>query len=1025
MKGVNLSEWALNHRSLIIYMMLMVTIAGFMSFQSLGRDEDPPFTIKTMVVRTAWPGATVQDTLNQVTDRVEKKLEEVPYLDYLRSYTSAGESVIFVNLKDTTPPEKVQDIWYQVRKKTGDIVATLPQGIQGPFFNDEFDDTFGVIYAFTADGYSPRELRDYIETVRSDLLRLPDVRKIILIGAQEEVINIEISTRKLASMGITQQQLAESLRSQNVVLPAGIADAGDQRVLMRVSGGFSSEADLAKINLRANGRFFRLTDVAEIKRGYTDPPAPLYRVNGKPAIGLALSMAKGGDKLKLGENLHRRMTELEKDRPIGIEVIKVADQPQVVQSSVDSFVKALEEAVIIVLAVSFLSLGVRAGTVVALSIPLVLAATFVGMKLFGIDLHRVSLGALVIALGLLVDDAMITTEMMVKKLEEGFSLFKSATFSYTSTAFPMLTGTLVTAFGFVPVGFAQSDSGEYSFAIFAVVFIALILSWLVAVLFSPLIGVKILSAELKPHKEGAIAARLSQKFRETLISCLRHRYIIISGTVGLFMLSVVGSIFMEQQFFPASERPELLVQLTLPNDNAMRSTEKAVVRLEEYLASDPDVSSYAINVGSGAVRFYLSMDVNLDHPYFAEAVVVTKSKEVRPGVASRLEAFANEMMPEATLRASPLELGPPTGWPVKYRISGPDTLKLREIAYKVASIIHENTNTRLVNFDWNEPIRTLHLSVNQDKARLLGLSSEDLANTLQATLSGVTVTQVRDSIYLVDVLMRAQHSERIDLDTVRMLQIPLGGGRNVPLSDLAKVEYGFEDPIIWRRQRQPTLTVQTDIMPNIQAATVVQQLAPQIDAVRESLPPGYGIAIGGAVEEAAKGETSVLVVVPLMILLMLTVLMIQLQSFQRLFLVISVAPLGLIGVVGAMLPTHTPMGFIAILGCVALIGMIVRNSVILVDQIDTEIAEGRTRWDAVVEATCHRVRPIMLTAAAAILAMIPIAGDTFWRPMAIAIIGGLAVATLLTLLFLPAAYVAWFRIPAPDTDGRRLASEIS
>jgi multidrug efflux pump subunit AcrB len=1021
MKSFNLSEWALRHRSLVVYLMLLVSVAGTLCFTSLGRNEDPPFTIKTMVVKVLWPGASLEETVNQVTDRIEKKLEETPSLDYLKSYTSAGESVIFVYLKDTTSPSQVADIWYQVRKKTGDIRQTLPSGIQGPFFNDEFGDTFGIIYAFTADGFSQRELRDYVETVRAELLRLPDAGKVTLIGAQDETITIEFSTRKLASLGLTQAQLVESLREQNAVNPAGVIDAGGQRILMRVSGGFASEADLGKINLRVNDRFFRLADVAEIKRGYNDPPSPLYRVNGKPAIGLALAMAKGGDNLKLGENIHRRMAELERDRPIGIEVIQVADQPQVVETSVHHFVKALIEAVLIVLVVSFLSLGMRAGTVVALSIPLVLAATFVGMKLWGIDLHRVSLGALIIALGLLVDDAMITVEMMIKKLEEGFSLHKAATFAYTSTAFPMLTGTLVTAFGFVPVGFAKSGAGEYSFAIFAVVILALLISWVVAVLFSPLIGVAILPPKPKAHHEGGVGARMAEGFRRLLLLCLRHRLKVIAGTVGLFLLSLAGATQLEQQFFPTSERPELLVQLTLPNDNAIRNTEQAVHRLEAHLAADPDVASYAINVGSGAIRFYLPMDVQLEHPYFAEAVIVAKDMKARSAVAERLRSYAAEEMPEAILRASPLEMGPPVGWPVKYRVSGADPEKVRQIAYDVARSINANPNVRSVNFDWNEPIRTVRLRVDQDKVRLLGLSSQDLAQSLNAAFTGTTVTQLRDSIYLVDVRLRADGGEREDLDTVRMLQIPLGNGRNVPLMEVATVENGFELPILWRRQRLPTLTVQADMAPNIQAATVVEQLAPAIQKIADGLPAGYRIDIGGAVEESAKGQRSVAMVVPVMVLLMLTVLMVQLQSFQRLVLVVSVAPLGLIGVVGIMLPTGTPMGFIAILGCVALIGMIIRNSVILVDQIETDIAAGHDGWSAVVEATCHRVRPIMLTAAAAILAMIPIAGDSFWRPMAMAIMGGLVVATLLTLLFLPAAYAAWFRIREPEEGGHHVS----
>ncbi|MDR3437474.1 efflux RND transporter permease subunit [Telmatospirillum sp.] len=1013
MTGFNLSDWALRHRSFVIYLMILCGVAGAFSFNELGRDEDPPFTIKTMVVKTLWPGATVDETVNQVTDRIEKKLEETPSLDYLRSYTTAGSSVIFVTLKDSTAPAAVADIWYQVRKKTGDIAYTLPSGTQGPFFDDEFGDTFGVIYAFTGDGFNYRDLKDYVESVRADLLRLPDVGKITLIGVQDEQVTIAFSTRKLASLGVTQAQVLQALQEQNAVAPSGVVDTGREKILLRVTGGFASEADVSDINLRINGRFFRLADVATIQRGFVDPPTSSYRVNGQPAIGLALAMAKGGDNLRLGDNIRKRMAEMERDRPIGIEVVQVANQPEVVRASVHGFVKSLEEAVAIVLVVSFLSLGFRAGTVVALSIPLVLAATFVGMKFCGIDLHRVSLGSLIIALGLLVDDAMITIEMMVKKQEEGLPLREAATFAFTSTAFPMLTGTLVTVIGFVPVGFAESASGEYCFSLFAVITIALLISWGVAVLFSPLIGVALLGKRVSVHKSGGVGVRVSNAFRAVLTAGLARRWWVIGSTATLFVVSLVATTHLEQQFFPSSDRPELLVDLTLPHNTSIRATGEAVALLEKRLAADGDVASYAVNVGSGAVRFYLPLDVQLDHDFFAEAVVVAKSVGLRDALAARLQNQLEEDLPDAIVRASPLELGPPVGWPLKYRVSGADPQRVRQAAYDLSAVLGGNVAVRSINFDWNEPIKTVRLKIDQNKARLVGLSSQDLAQALQATFSGTTITELRDSIYLIPVQTRAPIDERTDLDTLRRLQIPVGEGRNVPLGELAQLDYGFEQPIIWRRQRLPTLTIQADVAPGIQAATVVAQLAPRISAFEATLPAGYSVATGGSVEEGAKGMSSVAAVLPVMVLLMLSVLMVQLQSFQRMILVISVAPLGLIGVVAALLPTHTPMGFVAILGCVALIGMIVRNSVILIDQIERNIAAGMDRWDAVVEATCHRLRPILLTASAAILAMIPISSESFWGPMAFAIMGGLVVATLLTLLFLPAAYVAWFRIPTP------------
>jgi len=1015
MSRFNASDWALRHRSLVVFLMAVCAIAGAMAFAELGRDEDPPFTIKTMVVKTLWPGATPDETLNQVTDRIEKKLEEIPSLDYLQSYTTAGESVVFVTLKDSTPPAAVADIWYQVRKKTGDIVQTLPQGAQGPFFNDEFGDTFGVIYGFTSDGFSPRELKDYVEGVRAELLRLPDVGKIDLIGVQDEQVTIAFSPRKLANLGIGQGQVLEALRAQNAVAPSGTVDTGAERILLRVSGGFHSEADIADINLRANGRFVRLAEIAEIHRGLVDPPQQSYRVGGKPAIGLALSMVKGGDNLRLGDNLRRRMAELERDRPLGIEAVQVANQPEVVRASVHGFVKSLAEAVVIVLAVSFLSLGFRAGTVVALSIPLVLGMTFVGMKLCGIDLQRVSLGALIIALGLLVDDAMITIEMMVKKQEDGHPLREAATFAFKTTAFPMLTGTLVTVIGFVPVGFARSASGEYCFSLFAVVTIALLTSWVVAVLFSPLIGVALLPAHARAHGETGMAMRVSRGFRTLLVRCLRHRRWTIGGTAALFLLSLGGATLLQQQFFPPSDRPDLLVNLTLPHSASIRATALAVDQLEKRLAEDADIANYAVSVGSGAVRFYLPLDVQLDHDYFAQAVVVAKSVALRDGLVARLQRQLEADLPDAVVRASPLELGPPVGWPLKYRVSGPDPQRVRQVAYDLATVVGANAGSRSVNFDWNEPIKTVRLKVEQTKARLLGLSSADLAQALAATFTGATITQLRDGIYLIPVAIRAPVGERADLDTLRRLQVPVGGGRSVPLGELARLEYGFEQPIVWRRDRLSTLTVQADVAPGVLAATVVEQLAPKVASFAATLPAGYAIATGGTVEESGKSQNSVNAVMPVMVLMMLTVLMVQLQSFQRLILVVSVAPLGLIGVVATLLPTHTPMGFVATLGCIALIGMIIRNSVILIDQIERNIAEGAPGWDAVVDATCHRMRPILLTAAAAILAMIPIASESFWGPMAYAIMGGLVVATLLTLLFLPAAYAAWFGIGEGDS----------
>ncbi|TWA69350.1 multidrug efflux pump subunit AcrB [Azospirillum baldaniorum] len=1017
MTGFNLSEWALRHRSFVWYLIISLTLAGGMAYMRLGREEDPAFTIKTMVVQANWPGATIEDTMKLVTDPIEKKLEEIPYLDYVKSYTKPGISVVYVNLKDYTPAEAVPDLWYQVRKKIADMKSTLPQGVQGPAFNDEFGDTFGTVFAFTADGFSYRELKDYAETARADLMRVPDVGKIQFVGVQNERIYLDFSTRKLAAMGIDREQVIAELQAQNAVAPAGVVQAGDEKISVRVSGAFTSEDSLRAISLRANDKFYRLADLADIRRGYADPPSPLFRYNGQPAIGMIISMAAGGNVLTFGEGIRERMRQVEANLPVGIGVHLVANQSVVVEESVAGFTKALKEAVVIVLVVSFISLGLRAGLVVATSIPLVLGMTFIGMEFYGITLQRISLGALIIALGLLVDDAMITVEMMITKLEEGFSLDKAATFAYTSTAFPMLTGTLITVAGFIPIGFAQGGAAEYCFTLFAVVAMALLFSWIVAVLFAPLIGVNVLPKTMKA-KHGSEPGRMMRMFRGSLRLAMRARYVVIVATLLLFGLSVFGLRFVQQQFFPASDRPELLVNLTLPQTASIRSTEEVVDRFEKVLAADPDVERWSFYVGQGAVRFYLPLDVQLANDYFAQAVVVTKGYKVREAVRARLEKVLNENFSDLNTRVSPLEMGPPVGWPIQYRVSGPDVGEVRAIAARMADTIGTNPYTLLVNYDWNEPSKVVRVDVDQDKARLLGISSKSLNQALNATVSGAAFTQVRDDIYLIDVVAQATNAERSSIETLRNLQIAIPDGRTVPLGEVATMRYDLEQPVVWRRTRLPTITVQADLVPPLQAATVVQQLAPAVDELRRTLPPGYSIEAGGTVENSAKGMASITAVFPIMIFVMLTILMIQLQSFQKLFLVISVAPLGLIGVVAALLPTGTPLGFVAILGVVALIGMIVRNSVIMIAQIDEHLEAGEHPWDAVINATMHRVRPILLTAAAASLGMIPIAPEVFWGPMAYAIIGGLIVATLLTLLFLPALYVAWFRIREPAAEER-------
>lgn len=1012
MTSFNLSAWAIANRSIVLFLIMVLVALGLGSYMQLGRNEDPTFTIKTMVVQARWPGATLDDMLNQVTERLERKLQETPHLDYLKSYTKAGESTVFVYLKGSTGPEEVEDTWYQVRKKVDDIQLTLPQGVIGPVADDEFGDTYGIIYGFTADGFTNRELRDYVEDIRSRLLQVPDVAKVNLIGTQPERIYLEFSPEKLAGYGLTPEALALALQGQNVVVPSGEITTSDEGIKLQVSGSLRSERDILAVSFAVGDRIMRLADIAEVRRGDAEPPEPIFRINGKPGLGLAVSMREGGDVLALGEHIHETMEELKADLPVGIEPAMVANQPETVEHSIGEFMEALIEAIVIVLAVGIVSLGLRAGTVIVVSIPLVLAVVFASMQALGIDLQRISLGALIIALGLLVDDAMIFIETMVSRLERGDDKRTAAEFAYSSTAMPRLTGTLVIIAGFVPVGFARSDAGEYTFSLFAVVAIALLASWVVSGLFAPVVGV----AVMKPpkHAHGETLGAPMRLFKRFLLAAMRARWITILATIAMFALALLGTRFVPEQFFPASDRSELLVDLKLQDNASILATRDMISEFEEFLAGDPDIERFSTYVGQGAIRFYLPLDVALPNPYFAQSVIVTKGLEERELVRARLEEALATRFPQVVARVYPLELGPPVGWPVKYRVSGPDPEQVRSIALQVADLMGSAASVRNVNFDWVEPARAMRIRVDQEQARQLGLSSAAVATALNAVVSGVTVTQVRDSIYLIDVVARAEQSQRTSVESLRSLQIPLPGGHVVPLRQIANFEYTQEYPIVWRRNRVPTLTVQADVVPGVLPATAIKAVQPRIDELAATLPAGYHVATGGSVEESAKAKDSVMAVVPAMMLLVLTILMFQLKSFQRVFLVLSVAPLGIIGVVAALLLANAPLGFVAILGVLALGGMIARNSVILIDQVEHERNAGMHPWDAVVTATIHRTRPILLTASAASLGMIPIAPTVFWGPMAYAIIGGLTGATILTLIFLPALYVAWFRISEPQ-----------
>ena len=1006
MIGPNLSEWALANRSLVIFLMIVSVVAGTFSFQRLGRGEDPAFTFRTMVVSAAWPGATVDETLNQVTERLERTLQETDYLNRVRSYTTAGQTTIFVDLKQSTPPNKVPDIWYQVRKNIGDMRGTLPAGVIGPGFNDDFGSTFGIIYAFTADGFSFRELRDYVETARSRLLHVPDVSKIEILGAQDERIFIEFSTERLAALRLDYPTILGALQAQNLVRPAGTIQTGQERVFLRVSGSFDSERDIESVNLVAGDRIFRLGDIATVRRGFSDPPQPMFRVNGKPAIGLAIAMRDAGDILALGRNVRNVMAEVTADLPHGIEPTLVADQAVSVDVAINDFMTSLWQAIVIILVCSFVSLGGRPGTVVALAIPLTLAVVFAVMNIANIDLHRISLGALIIALGLLVDDAMTTVDAMLRRLGAGDSMDEAATFAYRTLAAPMLIGALVTIASFVPIGFARSNAGEYTFDIFSVVAISLIASWLVAVVFGPLLGKAILKppkveAEPKPSKMVAVYSAFLQ-------GAIRAKWLTIALTLAAFVAAMFLLRYVPQQFFPASDRSELTVSMTLRQNASIYATEAQVLRLEALLKGDPDIDHYSTYVGRGAIRFILTLDVQLPNPFFAQFVIVTKDIEARERVQAKLEKVLAEEFPEVVARVSPLELGPPVGWPLQYRVTGPDKDEVRKIALELAQVMGSDTRTRYINYDWMEPARQLRVRVNQDQARQLGISSAALATVLNAKVTGSTVTQVRDDIYLVNVVARAVEEERASFGSLASLQVPTSSGRMVPLSQFATVVEEQEFPIVWRRNRLPTLTVRADVDHSVLPDTVVGALAPKIAELKAKLPAQYKIETGGMYEESAISSASVFAVVPLMIVLMLTTMMVMLGSFRRLAIVVAVLPLGLIGVVLSLLLFNRPLGFVAILGVLALIGMIAKNTVILIVQIETDRAEGKNVLEAVLASATSRLRPMVLTAISTVLGLIPIAPTVFWGPMAFAIMGGLLVATLLTLIFLPALYVTVF-----------------
>ncbi|QNX33816.1 efflux RND transporter permease subunit [Acinetobacter seifertii] len=1034
----NLSEWALNNKGIVLYFMLLLGIIGAISYSKLSQSEDPPFTFKVMVVKTYWPGATAKEVSTLVTDRIEKELMTTGQYEKIMAYSRPGESMVTFFAKDSLKSAQIPDVWYNVRKKVNDIRTELPTGVQGPFFNDEFGDTFGNIYVLTGKDFDYALLKEYADRLQLQLQRVKDVSKVELVGLQDQKIWIEISNTKAVQLGIPLSAIQEALQKQNSMASAGFFETGTDRIQIRVSGHLQSVDEIKKTPLLVGNKTIQLGDVADVYRGFSQPAQPRMRFMGENGIGLAVSMRKGGDIIALGKNLETEFAQLQKTLPLGMKLQKVSDQPVAVQRSIHEFVKVLAEAVIIVLLVSFFSLGFRTGLVVAFSIPLVLAMTFAGMNVFDVGLHKISLGALILALGLLVDDAIIAVEMMAIKMEQGYSRIKAAGFAWKTTAFPMLTGTLITAAGFLPIATAQSSTGEYTRSIFQVVTIALLVSWVAAVLFVPYLGEKLLPDFTKTGHQAPwyvrLWARLTKKpqpqtieisqdhhydpyqssfylrFRKMVEFCVTYRKTVIATTVGIFVLSVLMFKMVPQQFFPPSNRTEILVDLKLEEGASLTATEQAVKKVEQFLSKQKGIDNYVAYVGTGSPRFYLPLDQQLPQASFAQFVVLATSLDDRDEIRRSLETQIKQLLPQVRTRVSLLENGPPVGYPLQYRVSGEDLNLVRKEAQQVAKVISENPNTTNVHLDWGEPSKIIAIQIDQDRARQMGVSSVDLANFLNASITGSAIEQYREKRELIEIRLRGDQAERVEVASLASLAVPTANGTTVPLAQIAKIEYKFEDGLIWHRNRLPTITVRADIRTKLQPATVVGELAESMDKLRAELPSGYLIEVGGTVEESARGQSSVNAGMPLFLAVVMTLLMIQLKSLSRATIVFLTAPLGLIGVVLFLLLFNKPFGFVAMLGTIALSGMIMRNSLILIDQIEQDRQAGHPTWEAIIDATVRRFRPIILTALAAVLAMIPLSRSIFFGPMAVAIMGGLIVATMLTLFFLPALYAAWFKV---------------
>ncbi len=1017
MKNFNLTEIAFRYKEFVYFCIAIIFVAGIFSYQQLGRMEDPDFVIRQMVVSVAWPGASAREIEEQVTDKLEKKLQDTPGLDYLRSYSRPGQSIIYVFLKETTPEKDVRPTWLEVRNLANDVKASLPQGVVGPFFNDRFDDVFGSIYALTGEGFSYEDLREQAEKIRRILLTVPNVKKVQLVGVQAEKIYVEIESSKLAKLGIDPNLLINSIKTQNAMTASGMVETESDNVYLRVSGMFEDIESIRNIPVRAAGKSFRLGDIASVRRGFVDPADPKMFFNGKPAVGLALSMDKGGNILTLGKDLQVTIEQIKADLPLGLEIGQVSNQPDIVEESIGEFVKSLLEAVVIVLIVSFLSLGLRSGVVVALCIPLVLAAVFACMKMLGIDLHKVSLGALIISLGLLVDDAIIAIEMMSVKLEQGWNRYDAACYAYTATAIPMLTGTLITCAGFIPIGFAKGNAAEFSSSLFTVISLALVLSWFASVIVTPLLGYYLIKP--KPHhseEHNPYDSKFYRTFRSVLTWCLQHRKLVLNLTLASF----IGSIFLfqliRQEFFPPSLRKEIIIEMSLPEGASLRATEAVANRFAKEFSGNPDLASYSYHVGEGAPRFVLTSEPTLPNSNYAQFILVAKDLPARQRLTEKTNAILAEKFSEVKSHVKLLQTGPPSAYPVMLRVSGADHEKTKEIAKQVGDFMYKQDFLTDINYDWIEKAKTMHLSVDQDKARMLGVDNQALASSLQMQLSGAAIAEFREDDKTVAIVFRMDPQDRNDLGKIKDLPLHIGGGKFIPLGQIANISYDSEQGLIWRRNLKPTITVQAEISNGITGNDATKRVFDGLAPIRAKLPPGYKIEAGGSLENSKKSIGYLLKPVPVMVLIIVVLLMLQLQRVSLMLLTLLTAPLGIIGVAVLMLITFKPIGFVAELGILALGGMIIRNSVILIDQIERHIADGQSPWSAIIDSAVLRFRPIMLTAAAAILGMLPLMPSTFWGPMAIAIAGGLFGATVLTLLVLPVMYAAWFKVPPDHSD---------